>query len=185
MNKWAFVDLETTGGSFTEERITEIGIVIMEEGRVTTVYETLVNPEKSISPFILNLTGIREEDLWRAPRFREIMGTVHGLLADAVFVAHNASFDRGFLRAEFKRCGLDWNPPTLCTVRLSRRLFPQYRRHNLDEVMARFSIPCRARHRALGDAQVLVDFWRILESSFPPALLNRTVNELCGKKLLA
>lgn len=184
MNKWAFVDLETTGGSFTNERIIEIGIVIMEDGVATTVYETLVNPEKSVSPFILELTGIEERDLWKAPRFSDILFTVHDLLKDALFIAHNARFDKGFLRAEFARCGIAWNPPTMCTVRLSRRLFPGYSRHNLDEIMQRFNIECEARHRALGDAQVLVEFWEILKERFPVGELDKVVKEVCGERLI-
>ncbi len=181
MKKWAFVDLETTGGSFATERIIEIGIVIMEDGIVTQVYKTMVNPEKMVSPFILQLTGIDEQDLWTAPHFSDILLTVYDLLKDALFIAHNASFDKGFLRAEFARCGITWDPPTLCTVRLSRRLFPGYRRHNLDEIMRRFSIECSARHRALGDAQVLVEFWKILLQRFPTDELDRAVKDVCGK----
>lgn len=184
MSKWAFVDLETTGGSFQNERIIEIGVILVEDGVITQVYETLVNPEKSVSPFILELTGIREEDLWKAPPFSEILFTVHDLLKDAVFVAHNARFDKGFLRAEFNRCGLQFNPPTLCTVRLSRKLFPGYIRHNLDEIMQRFQIECSARHRALGDAEVLVKFWGILKDRFPAEELEKAVKEVCGERII-
>jgi DNA polymerase-3 subunit epsilon len=106
-----------------------------------------------------------------APRFAEIARIVlEKLCASAdlqqpVFAAHNARFDYSFLRAEFRRAGMLFSAPVLCTVKLSRRLFPEHPRHSLDAVMERHALTCSARHRALGDARVLSDFWSILRAS--------------------
>lgn len=182
MQKWAFVDLETTGGSFDRDRVIEVGIVVMENGAVTETYSTLVNPERSVPETILGLTGINEADLPTAPLFSEVALHVKDLLDGALFVAHNARFDKGFLKAEFARLGIAFNPPSLCTVRLSRRLFPEYRRHNLDELIARFSIDCENRHRALDDAQVLVEFLGHVRARFSEEELERAIKIVTGER---
>jgi DNA polymerase-3 subunit epsilon len=158
-----FVDLETTGGNAAHHRIIEIGIVRLRDGVVVEEWSTLVDPECLIPPYIESFTGIGNDMVGSAPRFADIGRVVLDKLKPAqlspVFVAHNARFDYGFLRAEFRRAGLSFCAPVLCTVKLSRRLFPEELRHNLDAVMARHGLACSARHRALGDAQVLRDFW--------------------------
>lgn len=169
-----FVDLETTGGNAAHHRITEIGIVRVHEDTVVEEWSTLVNPECVIPSYIESFTGITNEMVEGAPRFAEIAGQVLQKLrgpaggaetAPPVFAAHNARFDYSFLRAEFRRAGLAFSAPVLCTVKLSRRLFPEYPRHNLDAVMERHALTCDARHRALGDARVIREFWSVLRSS--------------------
>jgi DNA polymerase-3 subunit epsilon len=166
-----FVDLETTGGNAAHHRIIEIGIVRLRDGAVVEEWSTLVDPECLIPPYIESFTGIGNEMVGSAPRFADIGRVVLDKLKPAqlspVFVAHNARFDYGFLRAEFRRAGLSFCAPVLCTVKLSRRLFPQELRHNLDAVMARHGLACSARHRALGDAQVIRDFWITLCREVP------------------
>jgi DNA polymerase III subunit epsilon len=154
-----FVDLETTGALSGRDRIMEIGIVRMHAGEVIEEWSSLVDPERPIPEFIARFTGISQSMVDGAPRFAQLAPTVLEKLGGAVFVAHNARFDYGFLRAEFLRLGVQFSADVLCTVRLSRRLFPEHPRHNLDAVMARHGLTCRARHRALGDAQVLSDLW--------------------------
>ena len=182
MQKWAFVDLETTGGSFDRDRVIEVGIVVMEDGVVTETYSTLVNPERSVPETILGLTGINGADLPTAPLFSEVALHVKELLEGALFVAHNARFDKGFLKAEFARLGIAFNPPSLCTVRLSRRLYPEYRRHNLDELIARFGIECESRHRALDDAQVLVEFIGHVRGRFAAEELEMAIKAVTGER---
>jgi DNA polymerase-3 subunit epsilon len=171
-----FVDLETTGGNAAHHRITEIGIVRVHRDTVVEEWSTLVNPECVIPSYIESFTGITNEMVEGAPRFAEIAGLVlEKLCATAprapagsgppVFAAHNARFDYSFLRAEFRRAGMPFSAPVLCTVKLSRRLFPEHPRHNLDSVMQRHALTCSARHRALGDARVLSEFWAILRTS--------------------
>src|ERR1700721_478111 len=154
-----FVDLETTGGSAAYDRITEVGIVRVSNGELVEEWSSLVNPERPIPAYIEEFTGISNEMVAGAPRFTEIARIVRQKLRGAVFVAHNARFDYSFLRSEFLKSEIDFSAKVLCTVKLSRRLFPEYARQNLDAVMERNGLTCGARHRALGDAKVLHDFW--------------------------
>jgi DNA polymerase-3 subunit epsilon len=160
----AFVDVETTGSSPTRERVTEIGLVCVDiDGESTRIDEwsTLVNPGVPIPPEIEWLTGITNEMVRRAPTFEQVAQQLIDRLDGAVFVAHNARFDYGFLRAEFARAGLAFHAKTLCTVRLSRALYPDRAPHTLDALIDRFGIAGEQRHRALGDARVL---WRLLQT---------------------
>jgi DNA polymerase III subunit epsilon len=151
----ACVDLETTGGMAAHHRIIEVGIVLLEDGRVVEEWNSLVQPGIRIPSAIAAFTGIDDSMVADAPRFEDIRGEVRRRLAGRLFVAHNARFDYGFLRTEFRRLGERFAAPVLCTVRLSRTLFAEHRRHNLDTLIERFGLSCNARHRALGDAQVL------------------------------
>ncbi len=177
-NKLAIVDTETTGGSFYHDRIIEIGILIVENGKLVKTYQTLINPERYIPSFISTITGIYEQDVEKAPTFLQIKDELWDILKEAIFVAHNASFDKGFLKAEFARSGLSFQPKTLCTVRLSRKFFPEYSRHNLDEIIHRFNLPCDRRHRALDDAKVLYDFLEIIKSRFTSEEITKNINPL-------
>ncbi|WP_175999446.1 exonuclease domain-containing protein [Burkholderia stabilis] len=161
-----FVDLETTGGSSAEHRITEIGVVEIGPLGVAT-WTTLVNPGQSIPPFIQQLTGISDAMVRDAPSFASLAPALFERLDGKLFVAHNASFDRGFLRAEFERVGFAFNPDVLCTVRLSRALFPREPRHGLDALIERHGLVPAARHRALADADLLWQFWRQLHDIVP------------------
>ncbi|MBS0336370.1 MAG: hypothetical protein JSS40_06090 [Proteobacteria bacterium] len=154
----AIVDLETTGAHPVHDRITEIAVIEVEGGEVRSEWNTLVNPGTSIPPAIQALTGITNAMVAGAPSFAELAGDLYERLEGRIVVAHNARFDYGFLKQEFERHGLRYNARTLCTVRLSRKLYPEHARHNLDAVMGRHGIVCQARHRALGDAQVLWEF---------------------------
>ncbi len=151
----ACVDLETTGGLAAHHRIIEVGIVLLEDGAVVEEWSTLVNPGVRIPPSIAAFTGIDETMVCDAPPFEHVADQVLARLEGRVFVAHNARFDYGFLRNEFRRLGLRFSAPVLCTVRLSRAMYREHARHNLDTLMERFGLTCTARHRALGDAQVL------------------------------
>jgi len=151
----ACVDLETTGGMAAQHRIIEVGIVLLEGGQVTEQWSTLVQPRVRIPPSIAAFTGIDDDMVADAPAFEDVRSEVRRRLDGRLFVAHNARFDYGFLRSEFRRTGERFSAPVLCTVRLSRTLFSEHARHNLDTLMERFALDCSARHRALGDAQVL------------------------------
>jgi DNA polymerase-3 subunit epsilon len=166
-----FVDLETTGGSPAHDRIVEVGLVRVANGLLVEQWSTLVDPETPIPPYIEAFTGISNEMVRGAPRFGDIAADVFDKLAGAVFVAHNARFDHSFLHREFLRVNMQLSVPVLCTVKLSRRLFPQYVRHNLDTIIERHGITCTARHRALGDALVLHDLWQQLTAQVAPQTL--------------
>jgi DNA polymerase-3 subunit epsilon len=155
-----FLDLETTGMSAAHERITEIGLVEVVNGECVGNWSQLVNPQKSIPAFIQSLTGISNEMVRDAPTFAQLGPALYQRLKDKVLIAHNARFDSGFLKSEFGRLGLNYRPRVLCTAKLSRKLYPEHRRHNLDSLIERHALHCSARHRALGDAQVL---WQFLQ----------------------
>ena len=157
----AIVDLETTGAHPAHDRVTEIAVIEVDGGEVRDEWSTLVNPETPIPAAIQALTGITNDMVAGAPTFGRLAAGLHERLAGRVFVAHNARFDYGFLRREFARAGLDFRAKTLCTVRLSRRLYPGHAHHNLDSLIARHGLQCRARHRALGDADAVWQFLRI------------------------
>ena len=176
----AFVDLETTGGNAAHHRITEVAIVRVHNGELADEWSSLVNPECPIPAYIAQFTGISDDMVARAPRFAEIAAEVLRKLQGAVFVAHNARFDYSFLRSEFRRLDMPFSAKTLCTVKLSRRLFPEHVHHNLDAVMKRHGLVCSARHRALGDAQVLRDFWFKLRREVSQAALGATVQSVLG-----
>lgn len=175
----AFVDIETTGGPAQRESITEIGIVQVDEDGVRE-WSTLVRPESRIPEYIQRLTGIDDDMVADAPHFRDIADAVFDRLDGRLFIAHNARFDHGHLRAAFRRAGLDIRPQVLCTVKLSRRLFPDHRRHSLDHLIERHGLVVADRHRALGDAHLLWQFWQKLHERFPPGHLAAVVRELIG-----
>jgi len=156
----AIVDLETTGAHPSWDRITEIAVLEVDGGEVSAEWSTLVNPGTAIPAAIQALTGITNEMVADAPRFETLAEDLHARLAGRVFVAHNARFDYGFLRNAFERSAIRFDARMLCTVRLSRRLYPEHARHNLDSLIARHGLECRARHRALGDADAVWQFLR-------------------------
>ncbi len=179
-----FVDLETTGGSVGEHRITEVGVVEVKDGEATR-WSSLVDPQQSIPPFIQQLTGITNQMVRGAPTFAEIAPALFERLAGKLFVAHNASFDRGFLRAEFERAGIAFNPDVLCTVRLSRALFPSEKRHGLDALVERHALVPADRHRALADADLLWQFWQRLPGLVPAQMLATQIDRLTRRHRLA
>ncbi|HBA54568.1 MAG TPA: ethanolamine utilization protein [Syntrophorhabdus aromaticivorans] len=162
----AIVDVETTGAASHYHRIIEIAVLKVKKGRLVETFSTLVDPERTISPFVEGLTGITNKELENAPTFSQVKDRIYELLDGSVFVAHNARFDYNFVREEFERAKTNYTAKHLCTVRLSRALFPEYRRHSLDSLMERFDIRCANRHRATGDALVLWKFLQILQDRF-------------------
>lgn len=172
---FTFVDIETTGLSPKNDRIIEIGILCVKNEKVINVYETLINPKIRLPSFISQITGISQKSLWSAPTFREVINDVHSLLKESVFVAHNVLFDYRFLQLEFEKYGYELVNPYFCTARLSRSLYPQYKRHNLDSIIQRFCITCESRHRALSDARVLWDFFQILQKNIGKRKLHKAI----------
>jgi DNA polymerase-3 subunit epsilon len=182
-SRLAFVDLETTGGTATSDRITEVGIIEVDEDGVRE-WSSLVNPQMHIPEFIQSLTGISNAMVENAPTFAELADDIQSRLADRVFIAHNARFDHGFLKNEFKRTGHEFRPPVLCTVRLSRKLFPGFARHNLDSIAERHRLHVTERHRALGDAQLIWQFWKLIHETHAPELIDEAVAKLVSRPSL-
>jgi DNA polymerase-3 subunit epsilon len=179
----AFVDIETTGSHFERDRITEIGIKSLNYDHVDT-WESLINPQTFIPQNIQSLTGIRPEMVSKQPPFEDLALEIARELEGKIFVAHNARFDYGFLKASFKRVGIDFKPKVLCTVKLSRLLFPEQSRHNLDTIISTHRLKISSRHRALGDADLLVQFWQVCERQFGREVLFKTLNQLIGNPSL-
>jgi DNA polymerase III subunit epsilon len=172
----AFVDIETTGCSPGLHRIIDVAVVGVTGGTVDFEWQSLVNPGVRVSPGITELTGIDNEMLVDAPPFEKIATQLRSHLEGRVFIAHNVRFDYGFIRREFAAIGTPWNSPNLCTVRLSRALYPEMPRHNLDAVMERHGIVIANRHRAMPDAQALVAFWRTVRAAWQVDELQRALD---------
>ncbi|MEP7330176.1 MAG: exonuclease domain-containing protein [Betaproteobacteria bacterium] len=179
----AFVDLETTGMRAGEDRITEVGIVRVDmdpDGGPPRVAEwsSLVDPEMPIPSVIQALTGITDAMVAGAPTFGSIATHIEERLDGAVFIAHNARFDHGFLKHAFARIGRPMSARALCTVRLSRRLYPDAQGHGLDAIVARHDLTNTARHRALGDARVLWSFVEMLYREHPAETIAAAVKRI-------
>ncbi|OGH11915.1 MAG: hypothetical protein A2857_05685 [Candidatus Levybacteria bacterium RIFCSPHIGHO2_01_FULL_36_15] len=182
--KIAFVDVETTGARVNYDRIIEIGILRVEDNKIKKIFKSLINPQAFISPYIEEMTGIKKDDLENAPTFREIKNEILQILKDCIFVAHNVRFDYGFLKNEFKRLDISFSSQHFCTVKLSRELFPKFRRHDLDSIIRRFNISCKRRHRAYDDAKVLWEFIKIIEKRFSDKRLLKAFDTVLKKPSL-
>jgi len=182
--KFAIVDVETTGASPVFDRIIEIGIICIENGKIASTFNTLINPQTPVSPFIERITGIKSEDLVGAPTFEDVYIKIEELLDGAIFVAHNARFDYGFVKNELKRSGVAYNSKCLCTVRLSRKLYPNFKKHDLSSLIDRFSFICENRHRAFDDAKVLWDFITHIQNSGRQEELNEAIRILLSENTL-
>jgi DNA polymerase III subunit epsilon len=174
----AFVDVETTGGDNVRNRIIEIGIVAATGGELEYEWSTLVNPGRGVPRAIEEFTGITDEMVRHAPFFEDIADEVARRVEGRLFVAHNARFDYGFFRGEFRRAGRKFSSRVACTVKLSRRLYPDESRHNLDAVIERLGLACERRHRALPDAQALWQFWGVLRAAHERETVEAALREI-------
>lgn len=150
--EFAVVDIETTGSTPQSAGITEIAIVIHNGVEVTGKYVTLINPRQKIPPFIVNMTGISDAMVANAPLFEEVAPQIFNLLNGRIFVAHNVSFDYSFVHYLLWKCGFQWSAPKLCTIKLSRRVFPGLEKYGLGSLTRDLGIRIEGRHRAWGDA---------------------------------
>jgi len=180
----AIVDVETTGSDPARDRVTEIALLEVNGMALTGQWSTLINPGGTIPGAIQALTGISQEMVELAPRFEQIAAELYQRLAGRVFVAHNARFDYGFLRREFDRAGLKYLAKTLCTVRLSRRLYPGGERHDLDSLIERHGLQCEARHRAAPDAGVLWQFLRLAADEHGAEVLEVAARQVARQPTL-
>ncbi|WP_298897353.1 exonuclease domain-containing protein [uncultured Psychroserpens sp.] len=161
---YAILDIETTGGKYNEEGITEIAIYKFDGHQVLDKFISLVNPEREIQPFVVNLTGINNNMLKSAPKFYEVAKRIVEITEDCIIVAHNAQFDYRILRTEFKRLGFGFKRKTLCTVELSKQLIPDQPSYSLGKLTRALGIPVSDRHRANGDAMATVKLFKMLLS---------------------
>lgn len=161
---YAILDIETTGGKYNEEGITEIAIYRFDGHQVVDQFISLVNPEKPIQPFVINLTGINNEMLRHAPKFYEVAKRIIEITDGCIIVAHNALFDNRILTTEFDRLGYQYEKETLCTVELSKKLIPDMPSYSLGKLVKSLGIPLTDRHRAQGDAKATVALFKLLLS---------------------
>ena len=159
---YCILDIETTGGQFNEEGITEIAIYKFDGHEIVDQFISLVNPEKTIQPFVVKLTGINNAMLRSAPKFYEIAKRIIEITENCIVVAHNASFDYRILRTEFSRLGYDFLRPTLCTVELSQKLIPGQASYSLGKLVRSLGIAVTDRHRASGDALATVKLFKMI-----------------------
>ena len=161
---YTILDIETTGGKYNEEGITEIAIHKFDGHQVVDQFISLVNPEKEIQPFVVNLTGISNKMLTTAPKFYEVAKRIIEITEDTVLVAHNAQFDYRILRTEFRRLGYNFERKTICTVELAQKLLPEADSYSLGKLVRSLGIPVSDRHRANGDALATLKLFKLLLS---------------------
>ena len=159
---YAILDIETTGGKYNEEGITEIAIYKYDGHQIVDQFISLINPEREIQPFVVNLTGINSSMLRNAPKFYEVAKRIVEITEDCILVAHNAQFDYRILVTEFKRLGFDFVKETLCTVELAKNLIPNQTSYSLGKLVRSLGIPVTDRHRASGDAIATVKLFKML-----------------------
>ncbi|MCX6730621.1 MAG: 3'-5' exonuclease [Candidatus Roizmanbacteria bacterium] len=170
----AIVDVETTGMSARHNRVIEIAIIRIEGNKIADTFTTCINPEVNIPSFITHLTGISQKDVDSAPIFGKVKHKVKKILKGATFVAHNAWFDYSFIQNEFDRVNIPFESKRCCTVRLSRRLYPQYKSHSLASVIDRFGFGYESRHRAYDDAFVVWQFLKRIKKEIPAKMVKET-----------
>jgi DNA polymerase-3 subunit epsilon len=161
MQHFAIVDIETTGSHRAAHAITEIAIIVHDGTKVVDTFQSLINPDASINPYVARLTGITNDMLRDAPRFHEVAKQIWSMTDEAVFIAHSVNFDFTYIRDEFKSLGADYRRKKLCTVRLSRKIFPGHPSYSLGNICTKLGIPIENRHRAMGDAAATVKLFEL------------------------
>ena len=159
---YSILDVETTGGKYNEEGITEIAIYRFDGEKIIDQFISLINPEIPIQPFVQQLTGINNKMLVNAPKFYQIAKRVLEITDNSILVAHNSSFDYRMLKIEFDRLGYEFNIPQLCTVKLSKKIIPNLDSYKLGNLVKSVGIPISNRHRASGDALATVELFKLL-----------------------
>lgn len=181
---YAIVDIETTGGSATRSRITEIAIYKHDGEKIVDEYQTLINPRTEIPYNIIRLTGITNEMVADSPQFFDVAAKIESFTADCVFVAHNVNFDYGFIKAEFDRIGISYRRKKLCTVRLSRKLLPGKFSYSLGKLCISENIILKNRHRAAGDAKATAILFGRLMQLDKVGHIEQSLNPLSLEALL-
>ncbi len=172
---YTILDIETTGGKYNEEGITEIAIHRFDGHKVVDKFISLVNPEKDIQPFVVKLTGINNKMLRTAPKFHEVAKRIVEITKDTIIIAHNAQFDYRILRTEFRRLGYNFERKTLCTVELSQKLLPEAESYSLGKLVRSLGIAVSDRHRANGDALATLKLFKLLLSKDLDKSIIKTV----------
>jgi len=180
---YAIIDVETTGGSTKQSKITELAIFKHDGEKVIDSFITLINPEIPIPEFISRLTGINDNMVKDAPKFYEIAKQFIEFTEDCIFVAHNVAFDYGMIRSEFKQLGFDYRRSHLCTVRASRYVIPGHDSYSLGKLTRALGISIKGRHRAGGDAEATTELFNILINTDPKGLATFIQDDINPKML--
>ena len=161
---YAVIDVETTGGSPSSDRVVEIAVIVFDGDKIIDSYETLLNPGRAIDPYVTKLTGITQEMVQSAPTFQQVHQRILELTNENIFVAHNVKFDFGMLRQEFRRLGIDFNRRQIDTVNLARKALPGFESYSLGNICDSLGIDITNRHRAYGDAEATVRLFSMILS---------------------
>ena len=181
---YAILDIETTGGKYNEEGITEIAIYKFDGHQIIDQFCSLVNPERNIQPFVVNLTGINNQMLRNAPKFHEVAKRIIEITDNCTIVAHNAQFDNRILSTEFDRLGYPFEKNMLCTVELSKKLIPDLPSYSLGKLVRSLGIPITDRHRAQGDAKATVELFKLLlEKDIEKVIISDTIKKGSKRQL--
>lgn len=181
---YAVVDIETTGGFASGNAITEISVLVYDGQKIITRFETLINPDMEIPPYIEALTGISNEMVMDAPLFRDVAAEIYELLHDKIFAAHNVNFDFSFIKHHLSLSGYELSCKKLCTVRLSRKLLPGHSSYSLGKLCAALGIPIHNRHRAGGDAEATAILLGLLVQTDLDGVIAQTLNRVSKEQLL-
>jgi DNA polymerase-3 subunit epsilon len=173
---YAIVDIETTGGHASANGITEIAIILHDGEKVTRKYTTLINPQRHIPIYISALTGISNEMVAKAPLFSEVATEIYSLLHDKIFIAHNVNFDYSFLKYHLSTCGYELNCKKLCTVRLSRKVFPGLISYSLGKLCKQLKVNLVNHHRAEGDAEATAILFSMILENDSAGHINISLN---------
>jgi DNA polymerase-3 subunit epsilon len=180
---YAVTDLETTGGSIKNSKITEISIFLTDGEKIIDEFTSLVDPEQPIPYFISQLTGINDEMVEDAPKFFELAKQIIEFIGDAVFVAHNVGFDYNILRSEYRSLGFEFRKEHMCTVKSSRKIIPGYASYSLGKLTNELGIDLVGRHRARGDALATAELFHLLHDTNLELLHSFIQSDLIPKHL--
>lgn len=172
---YAIVDIETTGGKFNEECITEIAIIRYTNNKILDQFSSLINPLREIQPFVQKLTGINSNMVKNAPKFYQVAKRIIEITEGCILVAHNSNFDYRILKIEFERLGYEFRLKTICTVALSKKILPNIESYKLSKITKALGIPMGKSHRAMNDAQATLKLFKILLSKDKKKLITKSM----------
>ena len=159
---FAIIDTETSGGKYNEEKIIEIGILVFDGKNITKTFQTLINPQKKVDYFVQKLTGITDKELKNCKIFKDHAIEIKKLLKDKVIVGHNVNYDYRILKNEFKNIGIVLKADTLCTIEMSKEIFPNLESYKLKKICEYFNIEINNHHRAFDDAKATTELFKII-----------------------
>ena len=175
--RYSIIDIETTGGKFNQEKITEIAILRIDENNIVQVFHKLINPTKKIQPFVEKLTKLSNKMLKNKPIFSDFAAEIQDFTKNSIFVAHNVNFDYRVLCKEFKAIGIEYSRKTLCTIKLSRKAFPLEKSYGLGKLTSRIGIKINNRHSAIGDAEATLKLFEMIRKKITVKEIRKLITD--------